>query len=537
MSLTVRQRLVVFSGFCLIALSGLAWLSVSVVGEAQKATDRLVREQMSDVWLLTDLDRSHRQLKDLAYKIKAQLLLWNEINEQFEETSGAIRSQWQSALDNPRLQSWAEENMAAHQVVLDLLVALKQPIDEKSYYSAGKVVDFQLHKAVDPMLAGINSQRSVGRQQAHAGSVSLIEFLEQKQYLILAGSFFVLLGALLLTYWLRRTVTTRLQLIVERLRIMEATSDLSRPLPISGRDEVTAVAQAINGLIAKFSVFVEDVTDAAAALQQRSGNLDAQADDVQTASEHNNRQIHDVVSSMSAITESAGQIERSAEFSRAQVTDAVKGNQDVQALLRESEQAAEHAVEVINRVAGAIEALRGSSEKIENVIGVIADIAEQTNLLALNAAIEAARAGEQGRGFAVVADEVRNLSRRTGESTTQVRQWVGELISQVDGAHGLLGATREAGNSNRETLGILKNHLLELKKTFDELNHFTSDVDEAIAVQRDEIGRVGRRATALGESSESLQQHIGSTKAVSEQLREQSESLRTLIARFQVQKA
>ncbi|MBQ0745679.1 MAG: methyl-accepting chemotaxis protein [Marinobacter sp.] len=537
MCLTVRQRLVVFSGFCLIALTGLAWLSMSVVREAEESTDRLVREQMSDVWLLTDLDRSHRQLKDLAYKIKAQLLLWDEVNAQFEEASATIKAQWQSVRDNPRLQGWAEKNMETHQAVLGLLLALRGPIDEASYYSAGKVVDFQLYQALDPMLEEIDARRLVGRQEASAGSVSLIEFLEQQQYLLLGGSLVVLLGILLLTYWLRRTVTTRLQLIAERLRSMEAASDLSKPLPVSGRDEVTAVALAINGLIEKFKLFVGDVTGAATALQQRSANLDEQADAVLASSQHNNRQIHDVVSSMGAITDSASQIEQSAQISRTQVTDAVKGNQDVQNQLRESEQAAEYAVEVINRVAGAIEALRGSSEKIEQVISVIADIAEQTNLLALNAAIEAARAGEQGRGFAVVADEVRSLSRRTGESTHQIRQWVGELVTQVDSAHGLLDETRAAGDTNRETLGTLKTHLVALKQTFDNLSHFTNDVDEAINVQRDEIGRVGRRADALGESSQALEQHIGNTKTVSEQLREQSESLRALIARFQIQEA
>jgi methyl-accepting chemotaxis protein len=535
MRLTVHQRLIMFSGFCLIALTGLTWLSTSVVREAEEATDRLVREQMSDVWLLTDLDRSHRQLKDLSYKIKAQLLLWGEINAQFEETSVAIKAQWQSALGNPRLQGWAEENMEAHQAVLNLLGALKEPIDEASYYSAGKVVDFQLYQALDPMLEDIDARRMVGRQQAEAGSAALVEFLEQQQHLLVGGSLFVLFGILLLTYWLRRTVTTRLQLIAERLRSMEAASDLSSPLPISGRDEVTAVALAINGLIEKFKLFVGDVTDAAAALQQRSANLDEQADAVQASSLHNTRQIHDVVSSMNAITKSASQIEQSAQHSRTQVTGAVAGNDDVQNQLRESERAAEHAIEVINRVAGAIEVLHGSSKKIEQVIGVIADIAEQTNLLALNAAIEAARAGEQGRGFAVVADEVRSLSRRTGESTNQVRQWVSELVTQVNRANGLLDETRAAGGTNRETLGTLKTHLVALKQTFDDLSHFTTEVDEAVHVQRDEIGRVGRRADALGESSQGLEQHIGHTKTVSDQLRGQSESLRALISRFQIQ--
>jgi len=457
----------------------------------------------------------YRQLQDLAYKIKAQLLLWDEINAQFEKTSAAIKAQWQSVSDNPRLQGWVESNTEAHLAVLDLLSALKGPIDETSYYSVGKIVDFQLYQALDPMLDQINAQRLVGRQQAEAGAVSLIEFLDQQQHFLVAGSLVVLFGVLLLTYWLRRTVTTRLQLIAERLRSMEVASDLSQPLPISGRDEVTAVALAINGLIEKFKLFLGDA--------------------VQASSQHNNRQIYDVVSSMSAITGSASQIQTSAEDSRTQVAGAVKGNDDVHNQLRESEVAAELAVAAINRVSGAIEAVRGSSEKIEQVISVIANIAEQTNLLALNASIEAARAGEQGRGFAVVADEVRSLSLRTGESTNQIRQWVGELVTQVDGAHGLLGETRAAGDTSRKTLGTLKTHMVALKQTFDDLSHFTNEVDEAIRVQRDEIGRVGRRADILGESSQGLGQHIGNTKAVSEQLREQSESLRALIARFQIQ--
>lgn len=534
MRLTVRQRLVAFSMFCLISLFGLTWLSMSVVREAEEATDRLVREQMSDVWLLTDLDRSHRELKDLSFKIKSQLLLWDEINSKFEEVSTAIKSQWQTALDNPRLQGWAEENMEAHQAVLNLLVALKEPIDEASYYSTGQVVDFQLYQALDPMLEEIDARRSVGRQQAEEGSAALVEFLDQQQNFLIAGSLAVLLGVLQLTYWLRRTVTTRLQLIAERLRSMEAASDLSTTLPISGRDEVTAVALAINGLIEKFKLFVGDVTDAATALQQRSANLDGQADAVQASSQHNNRQIHDVVSSMSAITNSASHIEQSAKHSRIQVTGAIDGNNDVQNQLRESESAAEHAFEVISRVAKAIEALHDSSKKIEQVISVIADIAEQTNLLALNAAIEAARAGEHGRGFAVVADEVRNLSSRTSESANQVRLWVGELVTQVNSANGLIDETRTAGVANRETLGGLKSHLMALTQTFDDLSHFSNEVDEAIQVQRNEIGRVEQRANALGESSQGLETHIAQTKTVSDQLRWQSESLRDLISRFQI---
>ncbi len=534
MRLTVHLRLMLFCAFCLIAIGGLAWVAIAVVHEASETTDGLVREDMADVWQLTDMDRSYREIKDLAFRIKAQLLLWDEIDAQFAQLTEDIDARWEAVLDNPRLRDWADENQAAHNDVLEFLNDLAEPIENRSYYSAGQVVDFQLYPAVDPMLTSIDEMRTAGRQRTVSGSQHLLDFLAQQQQWVAGGTIGSLLVVIMLTVWLRRTVTARLKVISDALRRMESNSDLSTSLPVSGRDEVTAVAAAINGLISKFQAFVGDVKDATGALRTRSSNLDEQADAVQTSTAHTNQQIRDVVTSMAAITDSAGHIEASARQSRQQVEDAASANQTVQRQLQQSEEAAEHAIEVIGRVASAIETLRGSSDRIEQVISVIAEIAEQTNLLALNAAIEAARAGESGRGFAVVADEVRSLSKRTGESTDQIRQWVNELVTQVDNAHGLLGEIRQAGDGSRETLGVLKARLMAFQQTLDDIKRFSTDVDNSIEAQRDEIGRVGRRTQALEQSSQGLKGHVSKTKTVSDQLREQSSSLESLIARFQV---
>lgn len=533
MRLTVRLRLVLFSGVSVFALGALAWIAMAVVTEAKNETDHLVREEMADVWLLNDLDQSHRELLDIAYRIKSQLLLWDEVTERFAGITDEISVQWEIARHNPRLEQWADDHQQTHDAVLELLALMGKGIDERSYYSVGKVVDFNLYPAIDPMLAAIDEQRTLGRQRADAGAEGLLEFLDQQKNFLLMGALIFLVAVFAMTYWLRRTVTTRLQLIAGRLREMERNADLSTQLPSDGYDEVSSVAKAINGLIAKFTDFIGDVTVASNALEERAHTLEQQSEEVRASTDNTNQQIRDVVSSMAVITDRTAKIEHSAQVSRDKVSDAVEGNGDVQNQLRQSEHAAEHAVEVIGRVASAIEALRGSSVKIEQVISVIADIAEQTNLLALNAAIEAARAGDQGRGFAVVADEVRSLSRRTGESTSQIRQWVTELVSQVDQANGLLDETRKAGDGNRETLGDLKSHLVALQHTFDDLKHLSDEVDESIMAQREEIGRVGRRSDALSESSNGLERNVGNTSAVGSQLREQSVSLKALIARFQ----
>jgi methyl-accepting chemotaxis protein len=313
---------------------------------------------------------------------------------------------------------------------------------------------------------------------------------------------------------------------------MEQQSDLTLTPRLNGRDEVAGVAGALERLVSRFEGFIGDIRNAASGLDERSSALDEGAEALQQASDATRRQISDVTTSMAAISEQASQIEQATEQSASTVSQAVSANSEVREGLQHSETGANHTMEVIARVSSSIQALNESTGNIEQVIGVIADIAEQTNLLALNAAIEAARAGEHGRGFAVVADEVRTLSQRTADSTRNIRQWVEDLVSGVGNVDLLLTEVRSAGEQNRDNLLTLKNHLEQLNGQFDELEQQSDSIRESVTLQRDEIGRVGRRADALSASAETLTENVQGTRMISDALRQESVSMRQLMASF-----
>lgn len=529
---TVRSRILFFSFLSVFALAALAALSWSIITRAESASRELVRDNLTESWLLEDLEQGHRQLQDLAYKIKAQLMLWDEIEQEFSGLTERLPAHWRSIENNAGLNKWAEQNQPQFQRVLALMESMSQGVQEKSYYRIGQVVDFELFSALGPMLAAINERKEASRQAINVRSQDLLAFLDAQQVWLVAGSAVFLLSVVLMTLWLRRSVIGRLQSLESGLRQMDETSDLTRHPDITGDDEVAGVTRALIGLVGRFEQFIGEVRTAAHGINDRSTSLDSQAEGVQASTDTTRRQIRDVIQSMAAIASKASDIEAATENSAATVREAVAANAGVQAGLRNSELAAEYTVEVIGRVSVSIQALSESSRNIESVIGVIADVAEQTNLLALNAAIEAARAGEHGRGFAVVADEVRMLSRRTSDSTKEIRQWVTDLVNGVSGVESLLDEMRDAGGRNRENLQALKDHLQRLARQFIELESRSSEISDAVLIQREEIGRVERRSRALDDSSDSLITSVDNTRQISEYLRQESVTMRQLISRF-----
>ncbi|KPQ27676.1 MAG: Methyl-accepting chemotaxis protein [Marinobacter excellens HL-55] len=529
---TVRARIFFFALLSLIAVAGLAALSWVIILKAEDASETLVRQNLQESWMLIDLEQDHRSLQDLAFKVKAQLLLWDEIEAEFNRLSTSLPEHWRRVNASPSLGDWAAETSESFAGVMKLMSDMESGIAEKSYYRVGQVVDFQLFPALEPMLSAIKERQATSRDTVANDADELLDYLSDHRFILLAGSLAFLIVVVIITLWLRQSVIIRLQNMERELVAMEKNSDLTRVPVLTGRDEVAGVAGALEGLVRRFEEFISDIKQAANGLEQLSVALDSGAEALQSASEATLTQTADVTESMAAIADQASEIELATEQSAKTVQQAVSANSEVQTGLRSSELAADRTVDVITRVSTSIHALNESTGKIEQVIGMIADIAEQTNLLALNAAIEAARAGEHGRGFAVVADEVRTLSRRTAESTRNIRQWVQDLVSGVGNVDELLSEMREAGGQNKSNLLALKDHLVQLKSQFDELEHHSENIRASVILQRSEVGRVGQRAEALSVSAETLTGNVETTRLISDALRQESASMRQLIAGF-----
>ena len=289
---------------------------------------------------------------------------------------------------------------------------------------------------------------------AFAALAKFAEIEEQTRVEVaIAGSIFMLIQA-----W---TVIGKIkQGLLESKAAAEAIAagDLTKPLPVPSRDELGDVNAALSVMRNNLHELIASVRDGIVSMNQSSGDVSSSAHSSLKVTEMQSEAASGMAAAMEQLSVSIDQVSEHANdahrVSKSSSEQATEGGKIIQSAATEMENIAT----AVNDVAGTIRGLEEYSAQISGIVNVIREIADQTNLLALNAAIEAARAGEQGRGFAVVADEVRKLAERTATSTKEItgmiskiqdgtKQAVHEMEISVKRVSDGVGLARQAGNS------------------------------------------------------------------------------------------
>lgn len=309
-------------------------------------------------------------------------------------------------------------------------------------------------------------------------------------------------------------------------------ADLTHRLDASAQDEIGQTSQAFNRFIASLSDIVQSVKNNAAELKAQIHDLAGHTQQIARSTAHQSDAAN---SSASALEEMAVCISSIAE----NALDAQKQSEDAESRARAAETEIKQTAEEISRVdtsirtqANTMEQLAQRALAINSVATTIKEIADQTNLLALNAAIEAARAGEQGRGFAVVADEVRKLAERTSSATLEIGNTISAMQQESSGAVTSINATLEQVKSGVERSRNAAERIADIAAKTQETSQGMRDIATATSEQSEASNHVASNVeqitTAIGENDMALQL----ASKTSQQLAALATDLDSLVQRF-----
>ncbi|MBV1807789.1 methyl-accepting chemotaxis protein [Pseudomonas viridiflava] len=351
--------------------------------------------------------------------------------------------------------------------------------------------------------------------------------------MIIAATVLALLLSVLAAWIITRQITTPLQ---ETLEVVErvAAGDLSRNLNVNRKDELGKLQSTIQRMTVSLRELVGGIRDGVTQIASAAEELSAVTE--QTSAGVNNQKVEtdQVATAMHEMTATVQEVARNAEEASEAAVAA-----DQQA--REGERVVNEAIAQIERLASAVGnsseamgALKQESEKIGSVLDVIKSVAQQTNLLALNAAIEAARAGEAGRGFAVVADEVRSLAQRTQKSTEEIEALIVSLQSGTQQAASVMDSSRELSASSVDLTRRAGGSLENITKTVSAIQSMNQQIAAAAEQQSATAEEINRSIINVRDVSEQTSAASEETAASSIELARLGTHLQTLVSRFTV---
>lgn len=338
----------------------------------------------------------------------------------------------------------------------------------------------------------------------------------------------------LLSVWVSRSIDRPLRAVVEAAEYAVTHDDFTQPIPSRGPLETARVGEAIARLVDKFRDIINEARGSSEQIAEASGSLAISSAQLRSSSA---AQADAAASVAAAVEESSVSISETAANAQAALVLVENAHRETAGAVDLMNETARNVNGIAERIKGAshgVTELNRNSERIGGIVQVIREIAEQTNLLALNAAIEAARAGEQGRGFAVVADEVRGLAERTAQATTEI----GSLIETIQKQIGKTVVEMQDANSQvGESLALVgrtQGALQGIGNASNEVAQNVRSVTDAVREQNSAVQQVAENIERIAQMTDENSAAASATSETSEGLERLAGELRNAVGRFKV---
>lgn len=431
--MTIKQQISFGIGFIVLMVTASVIVGVINSQRVNSLVDQTSKESVPHALLAADAIFQTSQIQQ--FLTDASLTQENDPIKEAELSYSAFLKDIDSFEKMFASENDAEGLKEIEAIKQDAAALLESGKEMKKAYSHSKIEGDSAMKNFDQMsieLAERMNKLKDGQINEATDNLSVVMDKAQSSstMTLILGMLSITIG-LIVGYFTVSTVSRAVEILSKNIRTMVGNRDLTHNITIAGNNELTEIAKDINALSDALRDTFQTAQNAAmenvsvsAELSSTSLSIGKQAEDTSRIVEETTKNANSIKEEMNLALMHTTQVKEMAENARANLESA-------QTSLRETIESLNETVEIESGMNDRLNGLTQEAAQVKNVLTVISDIADQTNLLALNAAIEAARAGEHGRGFAVVADEVRKLAERTQKSLTETNATVNVIVQSI----------------------------------------------------------------------------------------------------------
>ncbi|WP_425054964.1 methyl-accepting chemotaxis protein [Pseudomonas abyssi] len=517
----------------LLALSGL--FAILALGTVESRLNRVAAELLPQSSVVLEADRDLYQALSAERAIIAGVNsagLDAELNDNLQQASDRI-ARYGEETDAPEGKALAAEFTRAFATwkataMENVRLARSGAAAQASNISYGRgYEEFTRARDLIDQMTGLVNRQADAEEVETAADVSASH--ARLATVLIIGA----VVCILMIVFFPGMITNPLRELLQRIRdIADGEGDLTQRVAVHSNDELGELSRAVNAFLEQLQTLIRQVAEStlqvASAAEEMSAIASGQeklvneqymaVDQVSTAATEMSAAIHEVADNAHSTADAAREADRQGHAASDVVSATMN---DLRRLAADVEEAA-----------GVINNLEQDTDKIGGVLSVIEGIAEQTNLLALNAAIEAARAGEQGRGFAVVADEVRALAARTQDSTRDIQQMIQKLQSGTGQAVAVMQRGAELAGQSVEKAGATETSLNETSASVMRINDMAAQIAAACEEQSQTTEDIARNISGIRDLSNQAAQSSQESRDASNALARLASTLQQQVGRF-----